>query len=271
VVMLHASLSSKSQWKGLADRLAPHFRTIAIDLRGYGDNALPAKASFTLDDELRLVTSHLERLVPARARMHLVGHSYGGLVALRLAQSLGNRVASLSLYEPVVFRLLAEDDACLSEVRRLATGVRQLCVAERRDRATELFVDFWSGAGSYASLSATVRASMARRVEKVALDFQAALDWPSRPTDLRALTAPTLLLAGRRSPPVAQRIRALLASTIPNCQVRQFDAGHMAPIADASRVNPWIEAFVHLCSTRGPAFAAASSMTPALASNSVHC
>ena len=40
---------------------------------------------------------------------------------------------SLSLYEPVVFRLLAEDDPCLSDVKRLATSVRQLCAAERRD------------------------------------------------------------------------------------------------------------------------------------------
>ena len=57
VVMLHSSLSSKSQWTALAERLAPRYRVIALDLCGYGDNAVPAAgASFTLDEEVRLVT-----------------------------------------------------------------------------------------------------------------------------------------------------------------------------------------------------------------------
>ncbi|HEY5863388.1 MAG TPA: hypothetical protein VIX61_09870, partial [Casimicrobiaceae bacterium] len=42
VLMLHSSLASKSQWSGLATRLAVRYRTIAVDLWGYGDVALPA-------------------------------------------------------------------------------------------------------------------------------------------------------------------------------------------------------------------------------------
>ena len=50
VVMLHSSLGSKSQWTALAERLASRFRVIALDLCGYGDNALPdSAASFGLD------------------------------------------------------------------------------------------------------------------------------------------------------------------------------------------------------------------------------
>ena len=57
---------------------------IAIDLCGYGDNEQPKMPPlFSLDDEVRLVSDHLDRLVGAGARVHLVGHSYGGLVALQ--------------------------------------------------------------------------------------------------------------------------------------------------------------------------------------------
>jgi pimeloyl-ACP methyl ester carboxylesterase len=256
VVMLHSSLSSKSQWTALAERLASRFRVIALDLYGYGDNAVSvAAASFTLDEEVRLVTARLDRLVEKHIRVHLVGHSYGGLVALRFAQCRGDRVASLSLYEPVVFRILDDDDVVLGDMRRLAEHVSRLVAAGRRHDAAQAFVDFWSGDGSYASLPLPVQATIARRVDKLPLDFQAASCWPLGPEDLRAIVAPTLLLAGNRSPAVVQRIQTLLTRALPNCRVGSFDFGHMGPITDAHRVNLWIEAFVSIAE-RNAAFAA---------------
>jgi len=256
VVMLHASLGSKSQWMALAERLASRYRVIALDLCGYGDNDLPAgAASFTLEDEVRLVTDHLDRLVDADVRVHVVGHSYGGLVALRFAQSRSDRVASLALYEPVVFRMLSDRDETLADVTRVAERVSLLLSAGHRYDATQVFVDFWSGDGSYASMPLPLQASIARRIDKVPLDFRAASSWPHRSVDLHAIAAPTLLLGGNRSPAVVQRIHTLLALTLPNCRVGSFDAGHMGPITHAHRVNPWIEAFVDVCAERDAAFA----------------
>lgn len=247
VVMLHSSLSSKSQWTALAERLASRYRVIAIDLCGYGDNAASANvASFTVDDEVRLVTDRLDHLVEPHNRIHLIGHSYGGLVALRFAQCRSNRVASLSLYEPVAFRMLDDDDATLVDMRQRADHVARLVAAGRRHDAAQAFVDFWSGEGSYASLPLPAQAGIARRVDKLPLDFQAALSWPMRPADLHAIAAPTLLLAGTRSPAVVQRIHALLMRTLPDRRVGTIDSGHMAPITDADRVNSWIEAFLDI-------------------------
>lgn len=255
VVMLHSSLSSKSQWTALAQRLASRFRVIALDLCGYGDNPMVAAgASFTLDDEVRLVMDRLGHLVEPHIRVHLVGHSYGGLVALRFAQCRSDRVMSLSLYEPVVFRMLDDEDAELAEARRLAQSVARLIAAGNRHDAAQAFVDFWSGEGSYASLPPPAQAGVTRRVDKLPLDFQAALSWPSSPEDLRAIVAPTLLLAGNRGPAVVQRIHALLTRSLSNRRVGYFDCGHMGPITDAHRVNPWIEAFLDLFAERDAAF-----------------
>ena len=257
VVMLHSSLSSKSQWTALAERLASRFRVIALDLCGYGDNALAATgASFTLDEEVRLVTDRLDHLGEAHTRVHLVGHSYGGLVALRFAQCRRDRVASLSLYEPVVFGMLDDKDTALADTRRLADSVSRLAAAGRRHDAAQAFVDFWNGEGSYASLPLPARAGIARRVDKLPLDFQAARCWPLGPEDLRAIVAPTLLLTGSRSPAVVQRIHLLLSRALLNRRVGSFDCGHMGPITDAYRVNPWIEAFLDTCAERDAAFAA---------------
>ena len=254
VVMLHSSLGSKSQWTALADRLAPRFRVIALDLCGYGDNALPVNAtSFTLDDEVRLVSDRLDGLVEPHTRVHLIGHSYGGLVALRFAQCRSDRVASLSLYEPVVFRMLNDEDPTWVELRRLAERVARISAAGRRHDAAQLFVDFWGGEGSYASMPLPAQAAVARRIDKVPLDFQAACGWPLRTDDIRAIVAPTLLLAGSRSPTVTQRIHVLLTRLLRNRHAGWLECGHMGPITDVHRVNRWIEAFVETCAERNAA------------------
>jgi pimeloyl-ACP methyl ester carboxylesterase len=224
---------------------------IAVDLHGYGDNVLPnVEAPFTLDGEVALVTARLDHLVDATTRVHLVGHSYGALVALRLAHCLRGRIASLSLFEPVVFNALDAQEPALKDMWRLAERVSRYLAAGHRHDAARTFVDFWSGEGSYASLPLPAQAGLARRVDKLPLDFRAVRCWPRNARELCATVAPTLLLSGNRSPAVVQSIHALLARTLPNVRTGSFDCGHMGPVTDAHLINPWIEAFVDMCCDR---------------------
>ena len=263
VVMLHSSLSSKSQWSELAAQLAPRFRVIALDLCGYGDTAMPAASrSFSLDDEVRLVASRLDRLVPTHVRAHIVGHSYGGLVALRFAERFRGRVASLSLYEPVAFGVLDRKDAEIAEVRRIADCVQQLLKAGLRLQAAEIFVDFWSGAGSYGRLPRPAKVGIARSIGKVPFDFQAAMAWPVDADGVRSITAPSLLLTGDHSPAIAQHIVQQLSRSLPKRYVGRIDAGHMGPVTAPHLVNPWIEAFIDMCVERDIAQVAEAKVNP---------
>lgn len=248
IVLLHSSLSSKAQWDALAARLAPRFRVIALDLCGYGDNALPSAAeSFTLDDEVRLVGDHIDRLVPPHVRVHVVGHSYGGLVGLRFAQRSRGRVASLALYEPVAFGMLDSSDPALKELTRMAASLPGLITAGLRQQAAQVFVDFWSGAGSYGRLPRHAQIGVARNIGKVPLDFQAALSWPAGPSSVRSVAVPTLLLCGNHSPAIARAIVQRLMQALPKRYVGRIDAGHMGPVTTPDLVNPWIEAFIDMC------------------------
>jgi pimeloyl-ACP methyl ester carboxylesterase len=251
VVMLHSSLGSKGQWSGLAERMSARYRAIAIDLCGYGESPPVApSSSFTLDDEVRVVLDRLDALVEPHVRVHVVAHSYGALVALRLAQRARGRVASLALYEPVAFRLLADDDPINVEVRRLSERVARLVGSGHRHAAALAFVDFWSGNGSFAALPLPAQTAIARRVDKLPLDFQATRSWPRDAEDLRVVSAPTLLVTGNRSPAVVRQIHRLLLRFLPNARTAALDAGHMGPITDAARFNAWIEAFIDECTAR---------------------
>jgi pimeloyl-ACP methyl ester carboxylesterase len=245
IVLLHSSLGSKSQWATLAAQMATRFRVLAFDLLGYGNNPLPdAREPFTLDHETRDVAARLDGLVGPRCRVHFVGHSYGALVALRFAQRYPSRVASLTMFEPVAFTVLDGADSARADMAQLADVITHLVASGCHHLAAQWFVDFWSGDGTYARLSPSVRASMARRMAKVPLDFRAALRQGPTAPGCRAIAVPTLLLAGRRSPEIARRIVDALTRELPDCSTRWIDGGHMTPVTHPQAVNGWVDAFI---------------------------
>ena len=146
VVCIHSSASSSAQWRPLMDRLAGRFHTLAVDLYGSGKTpAWPGHRWLTLADEAVLLTPVFNR---AGGRCHLVGHSYGGAVALAAALADPARVASVILFEPVLFWVLMAEDATQAAAQEIA-AVRDdtLAALERGDpRASGArFVDYWMG------------------------------------------------------------------------------------------------------------------------------
>ena len=77
------------------ERLADRFRVIAVDLYGSGKTAAwPLDQPMRLDDELALLSSVFRA---AGDRFYLIGHSYGGAIALRRPLQIGS-ACSLSSY-----------------------------------------------------------------------------------------------------------------------------------------------------------------------------
>jgi pimeloyl-ACP methyl ester carboxylesterase len=246
VVLLHSSLSSKQQWKRLALALSPQYRVIAIDLHGYGERAMPIwPPGFSLANELALVLDVIGDEI-GDTPFHLVGHSYGGAIALRLAAEQGARVRSLALYEPVAFGLLDAGDRARQQVSEL-TEAMDRCLDQDPAAATQLFIDYWNGAGAFAKLPAAVQADLVQRIAKVPLDFQALFGDDLTLEEVADISVPVCLLSGLRSPESTRRIIQSLALALPGAERHVLDAGHMAPLTHADQVNPLIAEFVDAC------------------------
>jgi pimeloyl-ACP methyl ester carboxylesterase len=83
VIALHCSGSSGRQWRRLAETLGGQYAVVAPDLFGSGSNGhWSGERSFKLADEAAPVIDIIDA---CQAPVHLVGHSYGGAVALRVA------------------------------------------------------------------------------------------------------------------------------------------------------------------------------------------
>jgi len=240
VVLLHSSGGSGAQWRSLTERLLPHRHVVAPDLYGYGVTpAWAGRGVFSLAHEAALVETVLDDLGEP---VHLVGHSYGGAVALHMALANPHRLRSLSLIEPVAFHLLrhgdAADWAALQEILAVARHVTAAVAAGDLAAGCERFVDYWTGPGAWAALPAPKRDALAPRLSKVALDFQATLNAAARIEDVPAIGVPTLLLQGGRTATPTRRICRLLAEALPDARLHVIaGAGHMLPLTHRDEVH----------------------------------
>ena len=90
------------------EQLGDRYHVIAADLYGSGKSpAWPGERPLWIDDQIAFLAPAFER---AGERFHLVGHSFGGAIALKAALGLKPRLASLVLYEPVLFAVLLHAD-----------------------------------------------------------------------------------------------------------------------------------------------------------------
>ena len=250
VISLHSSASSPRQWSALAQSLGSAYRVTAPALIGYG--AAPDwqyQRPLTLDDEAQ----RIEPLIEAEPEgVHLVGHSFGGALALHLALRNPGKVRSLALYEPVLFSLLNDEAVerpgpppAMAEVNAVRIAIRRSLSTGRKALAARLFVDYWSGPGAWQALDAGRREAIAGRMRKVDAEFDAVNCNQIKADEFRAIRVPVLLLQGEHMRRPARRIAELLASALP-IVVREKvpGAGHMGPITHAAEVNARIGAYL---------------------------
>jgi len=243
VIALHCSLGSGRQWTRLAEELGSNYRLIAPDLSGYGDNRGSIILPTSLAGEVALLG---ERIAQAEGPFHLVGHSYGGAVAFKIATGsrLASRVRSLTLIEPVLPTLLAESgaDRRLHEpFAKLARGISVDLWNGLTMAAIDKFTTFWNGSGPAEKLSDGARLRMIEQADKLAFDFTAALAEENVTAAAAKIRVPTLLFSGGLSPYLTQRIVGRLASVIVGVDARHLPAaGHMMPFSHAKLINPEI-------------------------------
>jgi pimeloyl-ACP methyl ester carboxylesterase len=240
VLLLHGSASAAVMWTSIIDALKPRFRVIAPDLIGYGrtDSWLDGHG-FTAADELRL----LEPLLPPTpAGVHVVGHSYGGLVALHLA--LAGRVAlrSLTLIEPVAFFLLPHADAhdAWAEINDVANAYSAHMAAGETDAALRGFIDYWAGDGAWDAMDETLRAQIRRSAGKIVLEFQVGFaDVGLQP--LQTLKCPVRLLAGGRTRLPTRHVISFLAAQVPAAKLEIVeDANHLLPMTHGEMLREFL-------------------------------
>ncbi|MBI3992654.1 MAG: alpha/beta hydrolase [Candidatus Lambdaproteobacteria bacterium] len=229
IVLVHGSPGAARNWRDVRGRLEDRYRVVAPDMPGHGrSDPRPAASPPRTDD----VADDVEALAASLgAPLLLVGHSYGGNVALQVALRGRVPVVGLVLFEPVALKVLAllGDDAFAPTRAVFDDYVARVTGGEHR--AVERMVDFWFGAGAFARMPEAVQGALVAGAPANALDVQASFNETHSREALAKLAYPVLTVYGSRSPQVSLRIAQAVTACVPRGELRTLEGGTHAMTA----------------------------------------
>lgn len=242
LLLLHSSQSNSGQWRALIQQLHADYDIVAIDLLGYGK----APAASDIEPEAFRFSDELPRVLEAiraanwQQPMTLIGHSYGGALALKMALEQPVPVRQLVAFEPVAFHVLEANEPARQEIEAIAAQMYQA----DETAATRGFVDYWNQPGFFDALPERMRQGMTLQAKKVTMDFAALMGEPHKLADYRHVDMPVLLLQGQHTQGSARCVAHHLLQVLPDAQTQTINCGHMGPITHAAEVNQAIGAFL---------------------------
>ncbi|MBF9059214.1 alpha/beta fold hydrolase [Rhodobacterales bacterium HKCCSP123] len=239
-VLLHCSLAHSGAWDGLARSLSDRLTMTAPDLVGHGRGPARDPSLDYHDQATRAAAGHLPD-----TPCHLVGHSFGATVALRLALDHPDRVASLTLIEPVLFAAAAGHPASRAHDAAIA-GLDPLWEAGDHEGAARLFLSLWGGGTPLDAMPVAQRRYMIDRIWVIVASHPALHDDRAGLLPrLGQLACPVLLIEGGESPPVISAVQTALGTAFPGHSRVVIDgAGHMVPITHPAAVAAAIGIFL---------------------------
>ena len=234
IVLVPGSLSTTAAWRPVADQLKDRFRTVATSLMGYGGTEeIRTAENCTVDPQAEAVEAVIAR---AGGAVHLVGHSWGGTVALSVALRRKVPLASLVLFEANPCDVLRQsgDIATYDVVHEMWADYAEAFAAGERD-AVRRVVDLWEGEGSFDRIPPRVREYMLQTTPANLRDWAAHWAFRAPLADYAALKLPALVAHGADTHFAMKRVAAILAAQMPNSKLAQIAGARHFLISSHSR------------------------------------
>lgn len=223
-VLVHSSGLGPQQWRRLmAVDAERDYRALALS--GYGETPFDPSLS-AVQQDVAVVVAALQQEPPKS--VHLVGHSYGGLIAL-LAALESDRVSQLTLIEPLLIDFLS--DKSRDEMEHLIHEFAKANQAGVPEQAVKGLVEFWNGQGAWDHLSEVVKSALigvAPKIRAEVTDAPRALDREA----ISKLGVPATIVLSEGAIDAAVEMGQAAAKLL-KAKIERVPGGHMAPITHA--------------------------------------
>jgi pimeloyl-ACP methyl ester carboxylesterase len=196
VVLIHGALSDYRVWLHQVEDLRRDYRVIAPSLRASFPNSLsrspntPAAETWSDADDVIELIEHL-----AVGRVHLIGHSGGGAIALDIAVRRPDLLRSLILEEPAV-----GTGEPPPEVQSLFASVIEQIGRGETKAAVRDFMNFVSGPGYFDSQSAECQQMLTENAATISITALGQVLPDTTCATAGTVQAPVLYIQGEISP-----------------------------------------------------------------------
>ncbi|WP_458237626.1 alpha/beta fold hydrolase [Pseudomonas sp. P5_A2_2] len=236
ILFVHGAISDHRAWKLQCDVLESKYRCIAVDMRYFGASSDGGDSGFTLKTHSADLCAFIEAV--SAVPVHLVGHSYGCVVALATTVARPDLIADLFLSEPTLASAVtqAEDVAVFRAARAgLVSVIEALSKGDTRG-AVESFYDWVVFPGAFASLPIDLR-EMVLENARTLEPFLSAQPTRVGESDLAAIKVPISLTVGERTNPfIAVQVRGL-QRLLPHSTLTTIGGHHGSVFVDATEFN----------------------------------
>ena len=243
VILIHSSVAGARQWRSLMDTLSDKFHLVAINLFGYGNTkAWPDGELQTLEDQARLA----EPFLPTDGTgAYIVGHSFGGSVAMKVASLFKDRVHRLVLIEPNPFYLLEQHGRkeAFQEAKCLRDTIKASGKSNTWRSAAEVFANYWTGKGSWDAMPDDRRVKFTQALKPNFHEWDCVMN-ETTPLSGWAEDLPkdTTVVSTADTVRTIDEIVSLMQETIPHWKFDKLErGGHMAAVTKPDLINPIIE------------------------------
>ena len=241
VVFLHSGPGSAADWRGVFERFTTGYQLVAVNAFGQGQTSDWPAGEVHIDQYVEMVSGLVGKFGEP---VHLVGHSYGGAVALRMASTSPRLVRSLAVVEPQAYPLLADDDPLLqAEVTEVADAFTRAVDEGRVEDAWRGFIDHYNGSGSWGVLPEPVQQRLLRISEVAVRSWAALFTNPMTAGDLSRIGVPVLVIQGGQTTGPERRLCEIVADRVPGARLVVVEgAGHMVPLTHSDATADALEA-----------------------------
>jgi len=198
LVLVHGAWVDRHNWDEFVPYVQDSYRVLTYDRRGHGDSERPSGQGRMRDDvaDLAELLAHLD-LAPA----HVVGNSYGGMVALRLAAEVPDVCLSVTAHEPPFLHLddRIRTDPRVERIDRLQRETIDRIARGDVDAGIRGFLEIVVGPGAWVSAPEDVRRYLRAAAPSFIDDVNDPEPWTVDLAALGRFPRPIILTQGEHS------------------------------------------------------------------------
>ncbi len=239
MVFTHTVLWDAEMLDHLVPEFVHDFHIIIVDLHGHGQSGF--RAPLTLEEMAEDYHQLLAKL--DLSKVIWVGYSIGGMLGMRLALAHPETIASL-----ILIATTARLDP--PQLREQTWQLWEMFRAGHRENIADAALQFFFAPATYKNQPQLIehyRHKLINRqnVEGIFEAARASIDRTDISTQIAAIKAPTLVIAGKEDTATSPAESELIASRIPNAQLAIIDdASHMLVVEKPREVAPIIRQFL---------------------------